>query len=138
MLKWLLICTLDRRLLWISKSYSGRTHDFIIFKEIFATIDLRKYRLHVDAGFTGIKKVKECGYVFIPYKASKNHPLTPFERAANQALAHYRVAVENVIAGLKAFFVLRIENRMRKKEKLTQAFALCAELAHFKRKVASY
>lgn len=86
----------------------------------------------------GIKKFSDGGYVFIPYKASKNHPLNPFERAANQALAHYRVAVENVIAGIKAFFILRIENRMRKKEKLVQAFTLCAELAYFKNVTLKY
>lgn len=86
----------------------------------------------MDAGFVGIKKFINCKYVFIPFKARKNHPLTPLERLINQVLAPLRVVVENVIARLKSFFVLRTTNRMRKKEKLTDAFALCAEVAHFK------
>ncbi|WP_332874882.1 transposase family protein [Hymenobacter psoromatis] len=122
----------------MSKMYSGRTHDFTIYKEIFAEINLKKYRLHVDAGFVGIKKFSDCKFVFIPFKARKNQILSPFERTANQILAHLRVVVENVIAQLKAFFILRIENRMRKKEKLAEAFALCAELAYFKHNQSTY
>ncbi|MGI4736683.1 MAG: transposase family protein, partial [Janthinobacterium lividum] len=69
----------------------------------------------------------------IPFKARKNHPLTACQKAINQCLAAVRVAVENSIAQLKAFFVLRIENRMRKREKLADAFSLCAELSCFKK-----
>lgn len=134
----MLIGTLDRRLLWVSNIYSGRTHNFKIYKEIFAGINLKNYRIHVDAGFVGIKKFSECGFVFIPFKARKNHPLTPFERVANQLLAHFRVAIENIIAKIKVFFILRTENRMRKKEKLADAFSLCAELANFKDNYVNY
>ncbi|MEJ7660572.1 MAG: transposase family protein [Hymenobacter sp.] len=80
----------------------------------------------------GLPNLLIVKYVFIPFKARKNHPLTAFQKAVNQCLASVRVAVENSIAQLKAFFVLRIENRMRKKEKLADAFSLCAELACFK------
>ncbi|MEJ7663102.1 MAG: transposase family protein [Hymenobacter sp.] len=135
--KWLLICTLDRRILWVSKCYNGSTHDFTIFKDVFANLTLEKYRIHVDAGFVGIAKFIACHYVFIPFKASKNRPLTIFQKAVNQCLASVRVAVENSIAQLKAFFILRIENRMRKKEKLADAFSLCAELACFKKSYAN-
>ena len=80
----------------------------------------------------GVAKFIDCKYVFIPFKARKDQPLTTFQKAINQCLASVRVAVENSIAQLKAFFVLRIENRMRKKEKLADAFSLCAELSCFK------
>ena len=130
--KWLLISTLDRRILWVSKWYNGSTHDFTIFKDVFAHLILEKYRVHVDSGFVGIAKFIACKYVFIPYKARKNQPLTALQKALNQGLAAVRVAVENSIAQLKAFFVLRIENRMRKKGKLADAFSLCAELACLK------
>ena len=129
----MLICTLDRRILWVSRWYNGSTHDFTIFKDIFANLTLEKYRIHVDAGFTGITKFIACDYVFIPFKARKNQPLTSFQKTINQYLASVRVAVENSIAQLKAFFILRIENRMRKKEKLADAFSLCAELTCFKK-----
>ncbi len=38
MVKWLLVCTLDKRILVISKAYSGHTHDFTIFKEILGAL----------------------------------------------------------------------------------------------------
>jgi hypothetical protein len=129
----LIISTLDRRILWVSKWYTGSTHDFTIFKDVFAHLTLENYRVHVDSGFMGIAKFIDCKYVFIPFKARKNQPLTAFQKAINQHLAAIRVAVENSIAQLKAFFVLRIENRMRKKEKLADAFSLCTELACFKK-----
>lgn len=123
---------MDKRILFTSKAYSGCTHDFTIFKELFATLDLTAYRLHVDAGFTGIRHVITCANVWIPYKASKNNPLTPIQKAINSVYAKIRVAVENAIAKAKAFFVLRIENRMRIKSKLNDAFQICTSLANFK------
>ena len=124
--------------MWVSRWYNGSTHDFTIFKDIFAHLTLENYRIHVDLGFIGIRKFIACKYVFIPFKARKNHPLTEFQKVINQCIAAVRVAVENTIAQLKAFFILRIENRMRKKEKLADAFSLCAELACFKQGYAKY
>ncbi|RZK33921.1 MAG: hypothetical protein EOO61_14470 [Hymenobacter sp.] len=46
----------------------------------------------------GIAKFIDCQYVFVPFKARKNHPLTAFQKAINQCLAAVRVAVENSIA----------------------------------------
>jgi len=93
---------------------------------------LSAYRLHVDAGFVGIKKVVNYQDVWIPYKASKNHPLTKVQKLINTLLAHVRIVVENALAKMKSFFILRIENRMRQKVKLTDSFQLCAALANFK------
>lgn len=116
----------------ISKAYSGHTHDFTIFKEIFGGLNLSAYRLHVDAGFVGIKKAVNCQDVWIPYKASKNHPSTKLQKTTNKLFAHVRIVVENALAKVKSFFILRIENRMRQKAKLTDSFQLCAALANFK------
>lgn len=90
------------------------------------------YRLHVDAGFVGIKKAINYQDVWIPYKASKNHPLTTMQKISNRLFAHVRIVVENALAKVKSFFILRIENRMRQKAKLTDSFQLCAALANFK------
>ena len=90
------------------------------------------YRLHVDAGFIGIKKAVHYQDVWIPYKASKNYPLTTVQKMINTLFAHVRIVVENALAKMKLFFILRIENRMRQKAKLTDSFQLCAALANFK------
>jgi len=93
---------------------------------------LSAYRLQVDAGFIGIKKAVHYQDVWIPYKASKNHPLTKVQKLVNTLLAHVRIVVENALAKVKSFFILRIENRMRQKVKLANSFQLCAALANFK------
>ena len=112
--------------------YNGKTHDFTIFKAIFSGMDFSALKLHLDLGFLGIKKKVTFSQIFIPHKASKNHPLTPEQKCENTSLAALRVVVENAIAKLKAFFILPIENRMKRKDKLAQAFHICALLANFK------
>jgi hypothetical protein len=128
----LLICNAHKRILFASPLYQGRVHDFTIFKELLGQFDFSGLTIHVDLGFLGIEKMIIGGQVFIPHKASKNHSLTPEEKAANTALARLRVVVENAVAKIKSFFVLRIENRMKKKQKLDEAFEICAGLANFK------
>lgn len=128
----MVIADLSKQVRWVSTPYSGSTHDFTIFKHVFQHIQLRNHRLHVDAGFSGITSFLSCKFVFIPFKASANRPLTTVQLALNQLLAQERVVVENALARVKAFFVLRIENRMRHKQKLADAFQLCAALANFK------
>lgn len=50
----------------------------------------------------------------------------------NALFAHVRIVVENTLAKVKSFFILRIENRMRQKAKLADSFQRCAALANFK------
>jgi len=116
----------------LSNLYPGRVHDFTIFKEVLAEFDFSKLKVHVDLGFLGIAKLLPTACINIPLKATKNKPLTPEQKAGNKQMAQLRVVVENTIAKMKSFFVLRIENRMRHKQKLDEAFEVCADLANFK------
>ena len=131
-LKWLIICDAYKRILFTSDAYDGHTHDFTIFKQLFAGFDFSKFQTYVDLGFIGIKKHISGGTIFIPHKASKNHPLTSAQKETNTQLARVRVGVENAIAKIKSFFVMRIENRMKNKNKLNNAFHVCATLENFK------
>ena len=121
-----------KRILFASNAYDGHTHDFTIFKEIFAGFDFSKFQTYVDLGFIGIKKHVVEGDIFIPHKASKNHPLTASQKEENTELARVRVVVEHSIAKIKSFFIMRIENRMKMKNELNNAFHICAALANFK------
>jgi len=112
--------------------YDGHVHDFAMFKDIFAGFDFSLFRVHVDSGFSGLEKQVTPSFLFRPTKARKNYPLTPVQRACNAALASVRVRVEHAIAKAKAFFSLRIENRMRQKSKLDDAVGICVGLANFK------
>lgn len=112
--------------------YDGHVHDFAIFKEIFAEFDFSLFRVHVDSGFCGLESHVHPLFLFRPTKARKNNPLTSLQRACNSALASVRVRVEHAIAKAKAFFSLRIENRLKQKDKLNDAVAICVGLANFK------
>ena len=127
----------NQAITYTSPLYDGSVHDYTIFKELFSDITLEKYRVHVDAAFVGIRDFIDCKFVFVPYKATRNHPLTKGQKAINAVLASYRVCIENSIARMKAYFVLRIENRMRNKSKLQEAMHLCADLANFKNRCLS-
>lgn len=112
--------------------YDGHVHDFTIFKEIFAEFDFSLFRVHVDSGFCGLENYVRPLFLFRPTKARKNNPLTSMQRACNTALARVRVRIEHAIAKAKAFFSLRIENRLKQKNKLDDAVAICIGLANFK------
>lgn len=113
-------------------------HDFTIFKDIFAGFDFSLFRVPIDSGFSGLENHVTPLFIFRPTKASKNHPLTSLQRTCNSALASVRVRVEHAIAKAKAFFSLRIENRMRQKQKLDDAMAICVGLANFKTNLATH
>jgi hypothetical protein len=117
--------------------YDGRVHDFAMFKALFAGVDFSLFRVHVDSGFHGLEKYVTPRFLFRPNKARKNNPLTAGQRRCNQALASVRVRVEHAIAKAKAFFSLRIKNRMKQKIKLDEAVEICIGLANFKTRLAS-
>lgn len=117
--------------------YDGHVHDFTMFKEIFTGFDFSMFRVHVDSGFSGLENHVVPLFLFRPTKAHKSKPLTPLQRACNIALASVRVRVEHAIAKAKAFFSLRIENRLKHKNKLDDAMTICVGLANFKTKLAT-
>lgn len=105
-----------------------------MFKSQFIPFSFTKLKVWVDLGFLGIKKIISASSIEIPHKASKHHPLSQKQKAENCILSTTRVIIENVIAMLKRYFILRIENRMRLKHKLDEAVEICASLWNFKRK----
>lgn len=121
-----------KRLYFASRLYAGKEHDFTLFKDSFAGFDFSRWRVHVDLGFLGILKAVATGPVNIPHKKMPKQALTEAQKAENTGLAKLRVVIENSIAKMKSYFVLRIENRMKKKINLEDAVELCAGLANLK------
>ena len=112
--------------------YPGKVHDFAIFKELFAGFDFSRVRVHVDLGFLGIQNEVVLNEFNIPHKKLPKQLLTTAQKDENKALARLRVVVENAIAKMKSYFILRVENRMKKKVYLDEAMELCAMLANLK------
>lgn len=103
-----------------------------MFKEIFAGFDFSAFACYVDTGFIGIHKHVRGPHVYVPHKAARNRPLSAEQKQENTSQARIRAVVENAIAKIKSFFVLRVENRMRIKERLNEVVAICAGLANLK------
>jgi len=131
-MKCLLICSLNKQILWVSPLYPGHVHDFTIFKQHCAGTAFSKLRVHVDLGFLGIHHHIVAREILIPHKNYRKRPLTDQQKAENTARSRLRVVVENVFAKMKSFFVLRIKNRMKDKSRLQQAIGDCALLSNFK------
>ena len=60
-----------------------------------------------DKGYVGLKNYYPQTPVVIPFKASRNRPLTDEQKAYNREVARCRIVVEHTIAQLNRFTVLR-------------------------------
>jgi hypothetical protein len=61
----------------------------------------------MDKGYVGLNNYYPEVPVVIPFKASRNHPLTEEQKAYNREVARYRIVVEHTMAQLNRFTVLR-------------------------------
>ena len=120
----------------MSKLHKGSKHDFSIFKEEMAVLGIENadklWTIWVDLGFIGIEKYVGKHTVKIPYKKSKNNPLTPLQKQENKEMSSQRIAVENSLGNQKRYFILRNENRSANKKKIQEEVWICAGLANFK------
>lgn len=122
--------------MYLGKLYLGATVDFAIFKKELKNFNYQQLKVWVDLGFVGIKKNVENAQVQIGHKRKKNTELTQQQKDENQALAKVRIVVEHAIGGLKRYYILRNENRMKKPEenlKLDTVVEICGALWNFKR-----
>jgi IS5 family transposase len=102
------VCTPGGRIGSVSRTAPGRTHDLTVLRHD-GVLD----RLPADAGvmtdkgYVGVDKDAGRRPVVIPAKATRNHPLTDDQKAANRVISRCRVVVEHVMAQLNRFGVLR-------------------------------
>ncbi len=79
-------------------------HDFSLFKKCRVNIHCR-IKVLVDLGFLGINKYHNNS--LLPFKRSKNKPLTKAEKQANRVQAKQRVGCENRNRECKIFKILK-------------------------------
>ena len=60
----------------------------------------------LDKGYVGITKDYPHHRLYLPFKATRGHPLTAEQRAYNALLARYRVVAEHTLAQMNQFQVL--------------------------------
>lgn len=90
----------------------GATHDITLLRQTGLLGSLvNDEAAMLDKGYDGTRSEKDYPDVrlYQPYKARRNHPLTPEQKArvANRFLASYRIVVEHTIAQLNRFQILR-------------------------------
>lgn len=91
-----------KRVLYMSKTKSGRRHDKRIAdkENIFEGIP-PNVAVWTDSGFQGAKK--QHRNTVMPVKSSKNKPLTAEQKENNRTISAIRVVSEHAIGGFKRF-----------------------------------
>lgn len=117
--------------------FPGSHVDFSLFKKELAGFDYKHLQVWVDLGFTGIKKYLPDSPVKIGHKKPKNKELTGEQKEENKQIAKVRIIVEHAIGGMKRYFILRHENRIHLRNKISDAVEICASLWNFKRGFSS-
>jgi hypothetical protein len=86
----------------------GSTHDLTLLRQTQLLEQLGKDEgAMLDKGYDGIRNDFPDKPLFLPFKARRNHPLTPEQKAFNAHLASYRIVVEHTIAQVNRFQALR-------------------------------
>jgi IS5 family transposase len=101
-------CTPGGRIVSVSTTAPGRTHDLTVLRYT-GLLDRLPAGAGVmtDKGYIGVAADAGTRPVVIPVRASKNHPLTDEQKASNRVINRHRVVVEHVMAQLNRFQVLR-------------------------------
>lgn len=86
----------------------GATHDLVLLRRtgLIGRLDAADEAAMMDKAYVGIAKDYPEHRLYVPFKASRHHPLTEEQKAHNRHLAQYRIVVEHTNAQLNQFQVL--------------------------------
>jgi hypothetical protein len=103
-----IVCRPDGRIGSVSATVPGSTHDLTVLRG-----DGLLDRLDADEGamgdkaYTGAQGDRPEVPLIVPAKATRGHPLTEGQKAANRVISRFRVVIEHVNAQLNRFQVLK-------------------------------
>lgn len=116
------------KIISVSKSYGGRTHDFKIRKNE-KPLPNNTTKL-VDSGYQGLHKLQRN--ILLPFKRKrKNIPLTQEQKQHNKSLSSKRIKVENKIREIKIFRIIKDTYRNFQK-KYNMRFNIIAGIVNLK------
>ena len=91
----------------VSDSVAGSVHDLTLLRQTHTLDRLAEGEAAMlDAGYQGVRQDAPDRSLYHPYRASRGHPLSEEQKAANRVLSRYRIVVEHTLAQLKRFQVL--------------------------------
>ena len=110
----------------------GKRHDFLVLQD--SGIDKKLpdlVGLEGDRGYQGLQAVMPGRTCYLPFKASRGHPLTELQKWINQLINRSRVIGEHVFSWLKKFRILK-ELFRNKLTKYPETFDLIAGIVNLK------
>lgn len=108
-MKNLAVADQDKRILYITESYEGKTHDKSILDDI--SLDAGDLYILADLGFLGMDK--QYDNAILPFKKPKNGELTESQVFMNMMIGKIRVRVEHAFAGVKILKIVRNKIRLK-------------------------
>jgi hypothetical protein len=102
----------------------GCVHDFKLYKNRTGSAVSPDITAKTDSGYQGIAAWHANSE--IPYKKSKNHPLTDEEKAFNRRLARERIVIEHINREIKVFKIMAERYRNRRRRHKLRMTLICA------------
>jgi len=129
-----IVLDLDSLLIQFFVQAPGSVHDFTVYKGSTGSAVSPDVKVKVDSGYQGI--VAYHANSEVPFKKTKNKPLTKEEKAFNRRLARERIAIEHVNREIKIFKMMSDRYRNRRKRHGIRMTLICAirnsEISHSK------
>lgn len=133
------ITTLDKFILFLGHTFTGRNHDYSMLKEEFPPDQdwFVELEVLVDLGYLGLQKDYAGEQLQVPTrkprksKANPEPKLTPEQKAANRAISQIRIFVENAIGGIKRYNILVHRFRNHTDDFEDTIIGICAGLWNF-------
>jgi hypothetical protein len=120
-----LVISAEGEIVYISKSYKGKTHDLTIRRRSEKIPE--HARTYGDSAYQGYEN--EHQKLEYPYKKQKDKQLTQEEKEYNTALSKFRIKIENIIGDMKTFRIL--QNRYRyNRRRYNQKFRIIAGIVN--------
>jgi hypothetical protein len=110
-----LICAENKKILYLSKAYSGITHDKKIADDESLTFSEEcAVSLYQDTGYQGYNP--DNATIIQPMKKPKGKELNDMQKLENKKISSKRVIIEHAIGGVKVLRIVKDEIRIYKEE----------------------
>ena len=103
---------------------AGSVQDFQIYKDSVGSAVSPDIQVKADSGYQGIAAYHRNSEV--PFKKSKNCPLSPAAKRFNRRLSRERVLIEHVNREIKVFKIMSERYRNRRKRHKIRMTLICA------------
>jgi hypothetical protein len=124
-----LICSPQKRILWLSRTYDGATHDKKIADEE-AVCFPKRITLWQDTGFQGHHPEKVN--IRMPTKKPRGKELSAEQKTENKKISSYRIKVEHAIGGVKTYRIVKERFRCTKLNLDYEVLLIVCGLYNFK------